>query len=328
MHDTEADAVAVPEEPGGCNPSKLCVDFPGRHEMASNAAVQLAAEYWTVMSRRANKIRPLEHRDAVVDDDGAGIADLRYIVPGLTRGLRLLQLFTRARPCLSASEIAGELSISRSAAYRLIYTLEKDGFIARDEQGQYRPTALILTLGFSNLCSRNIHEVVQPHLRHLSEKTGAASYLVFLSEIWAVYVARVAPTTDLVSNLLPGSRLPAHVTSAGRVLLANQTDEQLRGLVRTIQRSQEGAVSNTEALRRQALEDRMRGYVYHASLVNPGTTSCASIVRNASGEVEAAITLVGPDMLMNNVGGEPVVSKMVVAAAMRVSAELGLSTST
>jgi predicted DNA-binding transcriptional regulator YafY len=43
----------------------------------------------------------------------------RYSVPGLERGLRMLQLFDRSHRLLTAAEMARSLAIPRSTAFRL-----------------------------------------------------------------------------------------------------------------------------------------------------------------------------------------------------------------
>ena len=142
--------------------------------------------------------------------------DSRYIVPGLSRGLALLQLFTRHKASKTLLELAEGLDISRSAAFRLTYTLEKDGFIERNAATRrFRPTSKVLTLGFEYFNSQSITELAQPHLRELSDATSASSHVVILDGWHAVYLARLAPpAVGLVSNLQVGSRQPAHLTAS------------------------------------------------------------------------------------------------------------------
>ncbi len=81
-------------------------------------------------------------------------------MPGLSRGLALLQLFPRSKPAKTLAELAAGLGLSRSATYRLVYTLEADGFIARDaETRRYRLTSKTLDLGFEYLHAQPITEI-------------------------------------------------------------------------------------------------------------------------------------------------------------------------
>ena len=51
-----------------------------------------------------------------------------YTVPGLVRGLAVMQIFTPTTPELTLSEIAAKLSITRSAAFRSVHTLVSEGY--------------------------------------------------------------------------------------------------------------------------------------------------------------------------------------------------------
>jgi IclR family pca regulon transcriptional regulator len=270
------------------------------------------------------KAKPTRRKNTSLRDPDA--VDPRYIVPGLARGLALLQLFTRRKPAQTLAELAAGLGLSRSAAYRLVYTLEKEVFIAREPHGRhYRLTAKVLGLGFDYLNARAIPEIAEPVLRSLSDTTSAAAYVVTLDGWHAVYMARVVPAAALVSNLPVGARLPAHVTASGRVLLACQDPERLRDIYKLFKRDCRVVAppASLEQLLVQAAQDKKRGYVYHRSILNPGVVSCACPVRDKTGAATTAITVIGPEQLMTALGGEKAIKPRIIDAAMAISRKLG-----
>lgn len=257
---------------------------------------------------------------------GAGDdVDPRYIVPGLSRGLTLLQLFSRKQSAQTLAELAGRMKLSRSATYRLVYTLHQDGFLARDDESRrYRLTSKALSLGFDFLDSQAITEIAQPFLRQLSDRTSAAVHIAILDGWNAVYLSRVMPAVALVTNLQVGARLPAHVTSSGRMLLAHQDDDRLEtiyGLLKAECRLVPPPAS-AFALLEQAQQDRRRGYVFHRSIMTPGISSIACPVFEKSG-VAAAITVIGPDQAMQALGGEKVLKVWVGETASHISRRMG-----
>lgn len=285
-------------------------------------------------STRASKASrsPDEGRAAgsikAAEQGGARAVDPRYIVPGLSRGLALLSLFTRDNPLRSLSELAGDLHLSRSAAYRLVYTLEKEGFLVRDpDRRRYRVTAKILALGFEYLHSQSITETAQPTLRALSERTRAAAHVAVLEGWHSVYLSRVAPAVTLVTNLQVGMRLPAHVTASGRMLIAQLDADRLAELFETLKRECHTVPQprSLAALRRLAEEDRQRGYVYHGSAFDPGVLSIAAPVFDRTGTALAAITVVGSKPLFEELGGERKLARLVVEAAHGLSRQMGHS---
>jgi len=274
-------------------------------------------------SSRASK----ESRSVVTPQMAKGrLIDRRYVVPGLSRGLALLQLFTRDEPQRSLSELATGLRVSRSAAYRLVYTLEMDGFLVRDPQTRrYKVTANILSLGFEYLGAQAVVEMAQPTLLSLSERTRAAAHVAVLDGWHSVYLARVAPAVSLVTNLQVGTRLPAHLTASGRILIAQLDDERQARLFYDLQRECRvgGLPRSLTAMRTTALADRKRGYVYHVSAFDPGVMSIAAPVRDQVGTAIAAITVIGSTALFEKWGGESALAPLVLEAAGALSGRLG-----
>jgi IclR family transcriptional regulator, pca regulon regulatory protein len=247
-------------------------------------------------------------------------------VPGLSRGLATLALFTRAQPAMTLAEVAKGLGLSRSAAFRLIYTLERDGFVARDEETRrFQLTSKVLSLGFEFLHSRTVTEIAQPHLRRLSDRTGAAAYLAILDGWHAVYLTRAVPAVGLVSNLQIGARLPAHTTSSGRVMLAFQPDDRLEAIHRQLRREARGVPHATsfQDFGSQVLADRRRGHVFHKSTVDPGLVSLACPVRDHDALPVAAVTVIAPEKLSEMFGGEKALQPLVAGAVADISGKLG-----
>ncbi len=56
----------------------------------------------------------------------------RYTVRSLVRGLAVLQAFSPERPRLSLAELASEVGVTRSALFRIVYTLTQLSFLVHD----------------------------------------------------------------------------------------------------------------------------------------------------------------------------------------------------
>lgn len=251
--------------------------------------------------------------------------DPRYIVPGLSRGLALLQLFPRSKPAKTLAELAAGLGLSRSATYRMVYTLEADGFIARDaETRRYRLTSKALDLGFEYLHAQPITESAQPFLRVLSDRSNAAAHVAVLDGWYCVYLARALPNAGLVSNLQLGARLPAHTTSSGRIMLAHQDETRLRAIYEKLKKELRGAATPSQAdFNAQIAADRKRGYVFHRSTLDPGIVSLAFPIRDHTSQVIAAVTVIVPEKLSEAIGGEKALRPMVQEAAAGISRKIG-----
>ena len=137
----------------------------------------------------------------------------------LERGMAVIQVFSRERPALTLSEVANLTGITRATARRILLTLEKLGHVRSDGR-LFSPTPRLLTLGWAYLSSLNLSELALPLMETLVEETHESCSAATLDLPDVVYVARV-PTRRIMSiTLSVGTRLPAHCTSMGRVLLA------------------------------------------------------------------------------------------------------------
>lgn len=216
----------------------------------------------------------------------------KYLVPGLERGLRLLCEFSRQDQSLSAPELARRLSVPRSTVFRLLTTLERMGFVERADGGRdYRLGMAVLRLGFEYLASLELTEIGRPLLDRLRDQISYPCNLVVRDGRSIVYVAKSVTPTAFVSSVNVGTRLPAHATVLGRVLLENLSLAELRELYP--EEHLESFSSNTPKtvveLFDMVQHDRERGYVLQEGFFETGISTIAAPVRDHSGKVVAAM---------------------------------------
>ncbi len=150
----------------------------------------------------------------------------RQSLQSLERGMAVIQVFSRERPALTLSEVARLTGMTRATARRILLTLESLGHV-KSEGRLFSLTPRVLTLGWAYLSSLNLWEVAYPLMEELVGETGESCSVATLDLPDVVYVARV-PTRRIMSiSLGVGSRLPAHATSMGRVLLAGLPEAEL-----------------------------------------------------------------------------------------------------
>lgn len=249
----------------------------------------------------------------------------RYVVPGLERGLAILELFGREHASLALSDIARQLRLPRSTVFRLLYTLEGAGYLAKArDTGEFTLTPKALSLGFSYLNQLPLPQLAQPVLKALAEDAKAATHLVVLDGHDAVHIARITPAALIVSNLQVGTRRPAHIVPSGRMLLAHMPEEELVRFHRGIRAHRSMVQPPTlKAFLATANADLARGYAYSKTIREPDLMSCASAVLDHSGAAVAAIAVIGPRTHMESVLGEAHAANLVTKAAGGLSTKLG-----
>ena len=245
----------------------------------------------------------------------------RYNVPALERGLNILSEFSRETQVLTAPELARRFKLPRSTVFRLLTTLENMGFIERDEGARgYRLGLAVLRLGFEYLASLPLNELGMPVLERLSNESRHACNLIVRDGRSIVYVARVAPPSPFVSAVSVGTRLPAHATVFGRVLLADLSLPELRELypeTRLEAFSSDTPRTVTE-LFDLVQQDRKRGHAISEGFFEPNISTIAAPVHDYSGRVVAAL---GMTMNASRIEAEEIerIVAQVCAAAEELS---------
>ncbi len=217
----------------------------------------------------------------------------RYYVPGLERGLRMLQLFDRTHRLLTAAEMARTLAIPRSTAFRLAQTLEFLGFLERDGD-RYRIGPAVLRLGFEYIASLEVAELARPVIERLRDVTELSAQLVDPRRPRGGRRGQgLAAAATFASSVTVGTRLPAHATILGRVLLADADEQTLRALYPEAKLPQASprAPQSLADLQRLLREDRDRGYAVSESFFEQGISAIAAPVRDRHGAIVAAVSI-------------------------------------
>jgi DNA-binding IclR family transcriptional regulator len=216
----------------------------------------------------------------------------RYNVPGLERGLRLLQLFDRTHKVLTAAEMSRALAIPRSTAFRIAQTLEFLGFLERDGE-RYRIGPAVLRLGFEYIASLEVAELARPVIERLREETDLAAQLVIRDGRDVVVVLKSSPPATFASNVTVGTRLPAHATILGRVLLGDADEGALRALYpeASLPQTSPHSPRTLAALKALIEADRERGYAVSESFFEQGISAVAAPVRDGRGQIVAAVSV-------------------------------------
>lgn len=207
-------------------------------------------------------------------------------------GLAIPRCFTPQHPVLGISDIADQLSMSRSTVHRYVITLVALGYLEQGASRKYRLGIRPTDLGMAALDSTYIRDVARPHLEKLHRSTGYSVGLGTLNHTHVVYIdhlcnQRYSQEPD-GPKVRVGVRVPAYCTSVGKLLLAFLPQDE-RGSVL----AESDHVRRTEhtitrkRLREQLTEIPTLGYAISDEEFYPGVRSLAVPVRDGTGVVAA-----------------------------------------
>jgi DNA-binding IclR family transcriptional regulator len=213
----------------------------------------------------------------------------------VARAFRLMRYVVEGNATTNLSEMARQVDINRITATRLLATLEQEGMLERLPQGGHRIGIGFLSLAAASLASGDMFGHARRLLASLSKDLQLSAYLVVPDGAYILYVLRETPQTPLVSNIQPGSRIPAHLMTPGRVLMAQQSRDAWAGMIEAARQDAGDRTISLGDLETMLQQDRERGCAWSFSGFEPGIDACAAPVFDASGQAVAAISVAGPD---------------------------------
>ena len=102
------------------------------------------------------------------------------------------------------------------------------GFLEKLENGsEYRLSVGVLSLGFEFIASLEVTDLARPLLEKLRDETGYSVHLAIRDGGDVIFVFKARAETAFTSSINIGTRLPAHGTVLGRVILADLSDQEL-----------------------------------------------------------------------------------------------------
>jgi IclR family transcriptional regulator, acetate operon repressor len=158
----------------------------------------------------------------------------RYDVGVLHKTLDVLESLADGRP-LTAMECAERTRISKTAAYRILGTLEGRGYVVRDDATRRFAIGVnLLALGRAVLASADLVGVARRAMRALRDEFGETVNLGALSLGRVVYLEMLESERGLRTTVDVGSFDHLHTTALGRAILASLPAEEARAIVETI----------------------------------------------------------------------------------------------
>ncbi|KCZ49259.1 hypothetical protein HY3_16080 [Hyphomonas pacifica] len=264
----------------------------------------------------------------MIEKAGGNTAEMddRYLVPGLMRGLSILESFNRDRQEQTMAQMAKNVGLSRSTTFRLVYTLEAIGYLDRVGSGKsYRLGTKVLELGYSFLSGRELVDVARPLLEKLRDETSCSTHLVVREGVDIVYIARCSGNTRLVSGITVGTRLPAHATVSGRTILAHMPIGDIVGLYENYEfrRYTDSTITSLGELVIQLEKDRYKSSLISWGYFEPNIASIAAPVFNRASVIEASVIATCPIETYSKDAFESEIRIKVEKTAANISLALG-----
>jgi DNA-binding IclR family transcriptional regulator len=243
-------------------------------------------------------------------------------VQSVDRALAILECLARLGEA-GVTELAGELGVHKSTAFRLAATLEAHRLVEQTaDRGKYRLGVGVLRLAGATTARLDVVQEARPVCRALASATGETVNIAVLSEHSALYLDQVAGSSALQPHNWVGQHIPLHATSNGKVLLSGLDDDAVDASVPELTKYTARTITSRSRLREELDRVRSQGYAVAVDELEVGLAAVAAPIRNAHGDVIASMSVSGPTFRIPDATLADVIERLT-EAALEVSHRLG-----
>lgn len=249
----------------------------------------------------------------------------KRLISTIERAADVLTLFTDTdRSDFGVTEIANELNLSKAVVHRVLTTLAAKGFVSVDDESRrYQLGPMALAVGVAYLDRIDVHGLVKPRLRELSEQTNETATLSLRYGWERMYIDQITPSREVKMTVVLGRGFPLHAGSSSKAFLAFlPTEEQDRYLVdHDLTRLTDCTITDVEQLRKELRRVKERGYAVSFGERQAGAGSIAAPVLDHRGQPAAAISVCGP--LERFRGEVDIIAQLLLETTQDLSRQLG-----
>lgn len=249
---------------------------------------------------------------------------LPKIVKSAARVLDIIELLVGYPEGLTLSELKENLEIPLSSLHDLLSTMVIKGFVLRDKQLRYMLGPKISSVVSSYSIDSDIVLIANPLMDQLRDKTGESNSLTVLVRNHIIFIHKKV-AKGIVKIINPtGTRIPAHATGSGKILLAFLPEPELDQIFPEdeLQSLTPNSISSKRELKRELKKIKKAGYAYDEEESEVGVWAVACCIRDKQGEPVASLSVVAPTFHVTNKKKEQWRDD-VIDTAKKISSGLG-----
>ena len=253
----------------------------------------------------------------------------KNIVQSIERISLILDTLSVYPQGLGLGELAIKVNLTKGTTHRLLASLLYLGYVRQDiKTKQYNLGFKLVELGNRLLNQIDFRTEAHPFLVELAEQTKETVHLVILDRNEVLYIDKVEaneqPTGLRMVSML-GSRIPAHCSAVGKVLLAALPPEKLDRLIKSqgLPMRTENTITEREKFYDHLQQVSKRGYALDKEENEIGIRCAGAPIFDQSGEVIAAISLSVPTIRVKMRELETSLKDLVIETANKISSKLG-----
>ena len=248
-------------------------------------------------------------------------------VQSIVRALGILDALRGSGPT-TVTDLSRQLGMHKSTVHRLLGTLEQEGYVRRETGSERYGLGLkVLGLAGAVLGQMDVRQHALPVMRQLMSETDETVHLGTLVGFDVMCVESVVSNRRNAIASMAGKSTQAHVSSMGKVLLANLPSDVVatflsaKGLPRLTGRT----ITERPAFHSELDRIRRDRYAMNDEEEEVGIRCIAAPIRDYRGLPIAALSVAAPSARLDGANLVPIV-QLLTARADDVSRSLGFVT--
>ena len=249
------------------------------------------------------------------------------IIPSIKRAFDVLELFLKGTSELSVPEIVAQLNFPRTTAYEIVNTLLACGYLTTVEGQPSRVSLGFKLFELGSVYAVNVDLISEGRrvAKGLAAKCDETIQIAVRdrTEVFFIAKADCSKMVRLVSTV--GSRLPAHCTAVGKMLLSSLSDEEIVDLYECqeqLPHMTANSITSVPKLLQELEMIRRRGLAYDDCESNIDVRCVAAPIYDDKGEMVAAMSFSVPITRMS-LGKQDELAGIVRKGAEEISRNLG-----
>ena len=167
---------------------------------------------------------------AAKDEKASKPAKDKYLLSSVNNTLGLLDVLAK-HGSMSLAELARTTGHDKASLFRMMHTLEANGFVSKDDDARYSLGLKLLYLGGSVVAHQDLTEVARPRMMAFCREKGISVHLARLSGTRVVTTEVETPAADLQVTGRIGMSARVHSTAMGRAILANMDEAEVERMM-------------------------------------------------------------------------------------------------
>ncbi|CAB3778608.1 HTH-type transcriptional regulator KipR [Paraburkholderia ultramafica] len=213
-------------------------------------------------------------------------------VRAVERALEILLAFRPGDDELSAAELLTRVDLSRPTLYRLLNTLEQQGFlVSSGEPQRFRLGSAVAHLAHVWITGQSVAELAQPMLRKLWEATAETVALFVPDGVYRLCVAEIQSAQPLSFRRGVGYREKLVLGASGRSILS-----QMRLSAEELGRYISDSKPDVARLLTELETIRTQGFATSRHELIEGAVAVAAPFFNGADQVAGSICIFGPSV--------------------------------